>query len=99
MTLNVIRYESLKDIIEAYYDCSCGESVDLLKKISNTNTWGFCEDKKTLHLYVSEYATLAETIHLIGHEIGHTFSCDEDYCDRFADMCLLAHTMAAEFCS
>lgn len=36
-----------------------------------TGTWGWCENKRKLHLWVGDHAKEISIIRLISHEIGH----------------------------
>ena len=52
------------------------------EEIKRRGCWGWCEDKKVLHLWISRRAKLAEVIGLIAHEIGH---CEKPYLRRAAE--------------
>lgn len=55
----------------------CRMSVKEAKEeINKKGCWGWCENKETLHLWISSRASLLDAIELIAHELGH---CERPY--------------------
>lgn len=46
---------------------------------SKLKCWGWCEDKRAIHLWVSCRAKLQDVIALVAHEIGHTIRPHHKY--------------------
>lgn len=43
----------------------------MIRSRRKCGTWGFCRNKKELHLWVSKYAEPKRIIRLLSHELGH----------------------------
>lgn len=81
MEIKLVRYEKLSDLIDEYCQGDLKDIKTLKKAVSGCECWGFIEDKKIIHCWFSEKATIPDLIHLIGHELGHIRFGNEDDCD------------------
>ncbi len=43
----------------------------VLRNRRKIGTWGFCHNKKEIHIWISDHATPKSILKLIAHEIGH----------------------------
>ena len=69
----------------------------VLRSRRKTGTWGFCHDKREIHIWVAKWAKKRSVIRLLAHEIGHTIrpyhrssSDEESKAEQYADVAQMA---------
>ena len=78
----------------------------VLRTRRKLGTWGWCESKGRIHLWVADHAEPARVARLVGHELGHMqrpfrrLSVDEEAkAERYADFAQLTFEIVQELLS
>ena len=114
----IIRHTTIENCLANYYKCEekdLEKQCDFLwkdetwsvarviKSRKEIGTWGWCESKKNIHIWVADYASPKNIIRLISHELGHkqrpykkNFQQEEEKAEAYSDVALMAFEVMME---
>ena len=97
--------ESLEGNFEMLWGDGKEESWDIQTAITDIRKgacWGWLEDKRVLHYYISARATLSQVIKMFGHELGHMQRPfhrslkEEQKADKYGSVVVAAYEIAVQ---